>query len=486
MLKLILRQANWGIFGATFGFTIGLFVKIYLIDIVGLESWGKYVIAQTFASFSETILSIGIPFVIIKFIPSFIDRNQKKASRIANVFLKYALIVGSVYLVLIYFFSNYINHFVYSDIDNLSWLLFIVCIHVPISMLFGVIISLYRSVLKIKEIVIYGTVINVTLRAILTFIIFQFTKDIVYFILLEIFTQIVVLSIMLYLFNKNEFSIFLKSDSKEVIKDNKMIGYGRKMFYNSVIAFIASQGLSFIIAIRLSSADVGAYNILLTLTGLTTFLLINLNKVFAPAISKLHHEKNFIELNDLYKKTTFLLNLFAIPLAVIIAIFSDEILGLYTAEMLMYKKYLFYMLVGGMLSLAAGSSGTFMVMAGLEKQNLKLQLIRAILLIFLSLWFIPIIGLLSVVGLYVVFMLFINGAQLIYIGKYLQISPFSKELFFLFGLTVIVMYFAINQEFVFQIYHFITVPILVYVCYFGLLFKPFKKLVKEILYNKKG
>ena len=481
MLKLIIKQTKWGIFGAIFGFTIGFFVKIYLIDIVGLESWGKYVIAQTFASFSETILSIGIPFVIIKFIPSFIDRNQKKASRIANVFLKYALIVGSVYLVLIYFFSNYINHFVYSDIDNLSWLLFIGCVHVPISMLFGVIISLYRSVLKIKEIVIYGTVINVTLRAILTFIIFQFTKDIVYFILLEIFTQIVVLSIMLYLFNKNEFSIFLKSDSKEVIKDKKMIGYGRKMFYNSVVAFIASQGLSFIIAIRLSSADVGAYNILLTLTGLTTFLLINLNKVFAPAISKLYQEKRNSELNVLYKKTTFLFNLFAIPLAVIIAIFSDEILGLYTAEMLVYKRYLFYMLVGGILSLATGSSGTFMIMAGLEKQNLNIQLIRASLLIFFSLLFIPIFGLLSVVGIYVISNLFVNGAQVIYIIKYLQISPFSKELFFIFGLTIIAMYFAINQEFIFQIFHFITVPILVYICYFGLLFKPFKKLVKEVL-----
>ena len=78
-------------------------------------------------------------------------------------------------------------------------------------------------------------------------------------------------------------------------------------------------------------------------------------------------------------------------------------------------------------------------------------------------------------------MLFINGVQLIYIGKYLQISPFSKELFFLFGLTVIAMYFAINQEFIFQIYHFIVVPILVYVCYFGLLFQPLKRLVKEIL-----
>ena len=481
MLKLIIKQTKWGVFGAIFAFVIGFFVKIYLIDIVGLESWGKYVIAQTFASFSETILSLGIPFIIIKFFPSFIEENQAKASRIATIFLKYALIVGIGYAVLIYFLSNYINHFVYSDINGLSLLLCVVCVHVPISMLFGVIISLYRSKLKIKEIVVYGTVVNVIVRAILTFIIFQFTNDILYFIILEIFTQILVLFIMLYLFNKNEFKIILKSNYKEVINDTKMIDYGKKMFYNSVVSFIASQGLSFIIAIKLTSSDVGAYNILLTLTGLTTFLLLNLNKVFAPAISKLHSEKSFIELNILYKKTTFLFNLFAIPLAVIIAIFSDEILGLYTFEMLVYKKYLFYMLVGGILNLAAGSSGTFMLMAGLEKQNLKIQLIRALLLIFLSLLFIPIIGLLSVVGLYVISNLFVNGAQVIYIAKYLKISPFSKELFFIFGLTILAMYFAINQEFVFQIFHFITVPILVYVCYFGLLFKPFKNLVKEIL-----
>ena len=481
MLRLIIKQTQWGVFGALFAFTIGFFVKIYLIDIVGLESWGKYVIAQTFASFSETILSFGIPFVIIKFFPSFIEENKAKASRIANVFLKYALFVGCGYAVLIYFISNYINHFVYSDIDDLSWLLCVICIHVPISMLFGVIISLYRSKLKIKEIVVYGTVVNVIVRAILTFIIFQFTNDIVYFIILEIFTQILVLSIMLYLFNKNEFSILLKSDTKEVIQDSKMIDYGKKMFYNSVVTFIASQGLSFIIAIRLTSSDVGAFNILLTLTGLTTFLLINLNKVFAPAISKLHNEKRSNELNVLYKKTTFLFNIFAVPLAVIIAIFSDEILGLYTSEMLVYKKYLLYMLIGAILNLAAGSSGTFMIMAGLEKQNLKIQLIRAFLLIFLSLLFIPVIGLLSVVGIYVISNLLVNGVQVIFIVKYLKISPFSKELFFVFGLTIIAMYIAINQEFIFQKFHFITVPIIVYVCYFGLLFKSFKKIIKEIL-----
>ena len=120
MLRLIIRQANWGIMGAIFGFAIGFFVKIYLIDIVGLEEWGKYAAAQTFSSISETILSIGIPYIIIRFIPSFVENNKDKASRIANLFIRYALFIGSLFLVLIYFSADYINDVLYGEIDGFS------------------------------------------------------------------------------------------------------------------------------------------------------------------------------------------------------------------------------------------------------------------------------------------------------------------------------------------------------------------------------
>ena len=111
MLRLILRETNWGILGALFGFLVGFFLKIYLIDIVGLVSWGKYVTAQTFSSISETILSLGIPFIIIKFLPDFIQKDPEKAKRISNVFLKFSLIVGSLFVIGIFFLSDYINTF---------------------------------------------------------------------------------------------------------------------------------------------------------------------------------------------------------------------------------------------------------------------------------------------------------------------------------------------------------------------------------------
>lgn len=480
MLKLIIRQANWGVLGAVFGFVIGFFVKIFLIDIVGLEEWGKYVIAQTFSSFSETILSIGIPFVIIKFFPSFIDNNREKAGRIANVFLKYAVVVGSAFLGVVYLSSGLINEYIYNDVSGLSWILFIMSIHVPISMLFGIVVSLYRSVLKIKEIVLYGTFITVTLRATLTFIIFQFTDDISHFILIEVFAQAVVLFILLYLFNKNEFSLFVKSESKEVVNDTKMIDYGKKMFYNSIIAFLSAYALSIVITFTLSAKNIGAYNILLTLTGLTSFLMISLNKVFAPSISKLYHENKIPELNELYKETTFLINILTIPLMVILAIFADEILALYTVDMLNYKNYLFFLLIGRRLSLAAGSSGTFMIMAGLEKKQLMLQTIKAILITGLAFVLVSKYEMIAIISLYVISTLVVNIFQLIYIKKSLSVSPFSFDLLKLLGLTIIGMYFAVNQQYVFELVHFILIPIGMYLLYFLLMLKSIKNIIKKL------
>ena len=481
MFKLIIKQANWGVVGSIFGFSIGFFVKVYLLDIVGLDAWGKYVTCQTFVSFIETFLSLGIPYVIIKFVPNIVDKHITDASKIANIFLKYSLLIGGVFFLLNYFLSPFIDKYVYSEVDGLSYLLFLMSIHVPISMLFGVVISLYRSMLKIKEIVLYGTIVMVLVRAILTFIVFQFTADISFFIIIEVFTQIMVLFILLFLFNKNQFPIFVKSSSNDVLKNKDMVSYGGKMFLNSIIAFISGNSLSFIISIKLSSVDVGAYNILLTLTGLTTFLLINLNKVIAPAITKLYNEKKIYELNDLYKKTTFLVNLLTIPLAILIVIFADEILGMYTQEMVKYKPYLFLMMLGGMLSLASGSSGIFMIMAGLERQDLNIQLIRAVLLIVLSLWLIPFKGLEIVVVLYVLSMLFVKIIQLFYIYKDVNVSPFSKELFILLVLTTLVMYFATTQNIQFSLIHFIIIPVLIFVLFFLIMFKPLKELLKDII-----
>ena len=92
MLKLIIRQANWGILGSVFAFAIGFFVKTYVVREVGTLEWGKYATAHTFAIIADTFFSISIPFIILKFFPDFINRSKDVASQlIRKIFIYIAI-----------------------------------------------------------------------------------------------------------------------------------------------------------------------------------------------------------------------------------------------------------------------------------------------------------------------------------------------------------------------------------------------------------
>ena len=482
MLKLIIRQANWGILGSVFAFVIGFFVKTYVIREVGTEEWGKYATSHTFAIIADTFLSISIPFIILKFFPDFINRSKDVASQLIRKIFIYAFSISSIFLVSMIFLSPILDKYFYVKTDDFSYLLLVISIHVPISIFMGVIASLYRSVLKIKEIIIYGTFVSVPVRAILTFIVFQYTNNIMYFVAIEIFTQILTLFLLYYFFNKNEFRIFnIKKDPNFFIK-NEVISYGKNMYVNSLVSLLSTQSLSFILGVMLTPDKMGIYSILLSISALSMFLDKNLRQVFAPAVSKLFAENRLSELNSLYKNTTFIVNLFTVPFAILVCFFSDEILKLFASDssLAVYKNYLFALIIGNMICLLSGNSKTFMIMAGMEKKELSIQLIRGVLSFVLALVLIREYELVAVVTLFIIFTIYVGAAQLISIKKEINISPFSKELLFLVIISLPIIWFSITQNYSFQFYHFIIVPIGLYLLYFSIFYKRIFNLYKEL------
>ena len=482
MLKLIIRQANWGILGSVFAFVIGFFVKTYVIREVGTEEWGKYATAHTFAIIADTFLSISIPFIILKFFPDFINRSKDVVSQLIRKIFIYAFSISSIFLVSMIFLSPILDKYFYVKTDDFSYLLLVISIHVPISIFMGVIASLYRSVLKIKEIIIYGIFVSVPVRAILTFIVFQYTNNIMYFVAIEIFTQILTLSLLYYFFNKNEFRIFnIKKDPNFFIK-NEVISYGKNMYANSLVSLLSTQSLSFILGVMLTPDKMGIYSILLSISALSMFLDKNLRQVFAPAVSKLFAENRLSELNSLYKNTTFIVNLFTVPFAILVCFFSDEILKLFASDssLSVYKNYLFALIIGNMICLLSGNSKTFMIMAGMEKKELSIQLIRGVLSFVLALVLIREYELVAVVTLFIIFTIYVGAAQLISIKKEINISPFSKELLFLVIISLPIIWFSITQNYSFQFYHFIIVPIGLYLLYFSIFYKRIFNLYKKL------
>jgi O-antigen/teichoic acid export membrane protein len=212
------------------------------------------------------------------------------------------------------------------------------------------------------------------------------------------------------------------------------------------------------------------------------FLDKNLRQVFAPAVSKLFAENRLSELNSLYKNTTFIVNLFTVPFAILVCFFSDEILKLFASDssLSVYKNYLFALIIGNMICLLSGNSKTFMIMAGMEKKELSIQLIRGVLSFVLALVLIREYELVAVVTLFIIFTIYVGAAQLISIKKEINISPFSKELLFLVIISLPIIWFSITQNYSFQFYHFIIVPIGLYLLYFSIFYKRIFNLYKKL------
>ena len=76
MLKLIIKQSSWGVLGHAISVIIGFFITRYVFLEVGEAKWGQYKTAHDFAVLSHTFLSIGIPSVILRFLPNMIDVDK--------------------------------------------------------------------------------------------------------------------------------------------------------------------------------------------------------------------------------------------------------------------------------------------------------------------------------------------------------------------------------------------------------------------------
>ena len=482
MLRLIIRQANWGIFGSVFAFSIGFFVKTYVIREVGTSNWGDYATAHTFSVIAYTFLSLGIPITIIKFFPNLMSSNREKASGLIRKILKFALFISLGFIISMYFLSPFINKYVYANTENFTYLLLLISVHVPISIFMGIITSLYRSILKIKEIILYGTFVLVPLRAIFTFIVFHYSNNIVNFVIIEIFTQILVLFLLYYFFNKKEMKLISRESKNSFKITNDIIKYGKNIYTNSLVFLLSSQSMAFLLGVMLPSEYMGVYSVLLTVTTLSMFINKNLRTVFAPIISKLYEVNDMSKLNEIYKKITFIVNTLTIPFSIIIMIFADEIFSWYSpsGELSIYKPHLFVLMISKIVSLIAGNSGMIMLMAGLERKEIVIQFLRGIFSVIFAFIFIEEYKLDAMVVILLFSMIFVSSSQLFYINKEINVSPFSKELLLLILFSIPFIYFAMTQEFIFQLYHFFIIPIGIYLLYFFVFYKPIFNIYKEL------
>ena len=246
-------------------------------------------------------------------------------------------------------------------------------------------------------------------------------------IYLYYFYAIIILAFVstLHLFSK--YLIHTNSKKTEKILSKNLISFESRNMLIINIIFISFQFVDVtLLGILSSSYNVGIYTILLKISSLTSLVLLGVNSISGPIISKLYNSNKIGELDYYIKLIVRISSFISLPILFIIILFSNYILSNFGDNLLLYKNALYILCLAQFINVLSGSVGLIMQMTGNEKIFRNIILFSILINIILSFIFIPKYQVLGAVYSSSISLILWNFLSVIYVKKKINIYSFLR------------------------------------------------------------
>lgn len=404
-----------GTLGIQFGnMILTLATSLILARILKASGLGVYKYAMSWVNLLVILSLFGYDVLLIREIA--IYKSMAKWDRIREVLKssRHSILINSSIIIAI---AIAINYSVPADIEKKIVFSFALLLVPLISLT-----RIYTGTLQGFQFVVTSQIPNLLFKPLLIFLTitvfftlnFALTPLMVIIIRILIGTLALILSVLI-LKIKIPFP-----PSKNHIVDKKWY-WSKRAFPFYMISFmyvINSQTDILMLGALKTSADVGIYGIVGRGAFLILFVLMAANKVFSPQFAKLYAQKRLDDLQNLFNKSTIMIMVGSLPIALILIFFGDRILSIFGSEFIIGYKALVILSISQLITVFLGPQSRLFVMSGFENISAFIIGSGAIVNIILNVLFIPAYG--------------INGAALataissIYIKIFISIMIFRK------------------------------------------------------------
>lgn len=399
---------------AFFAFLNGVLLAQYL----SVEGFGLYILAFSSMTVLSIPTSMGLHNLITRYISKYEvynDLSSMKGLLIkTNQFVLFSIIIIYTIAVITYFFwwKRY-------DTDLVETLLYSFIL-LPL-LGFG---ALSSAALRGLKLVILSELLDTLIRN------FLLTLCILFCIVVEfqltpkviIIFQIIAATTVLFLG-----LIFLQI--KLFIRLNNIKAtYANKEWYTQTIPFAINSGiqvlksklLTYILVIFGSMEAVAIFEVAMRGAALVSYSLDALNKAISPFISSAYEKSDFIYLQRIIKKTSRIIFIFSLPIALVFIIGGSSLI-----ELIFGKNYessyipLVILCIGQLISVMTGSVGLVLNMTGNQSVYSKSNITMLIINILLS---IPLVIYYNVIGASLIF------SGVLILQKFILLAYVRREL----------------------------------------------------------
>lgn len=386
-LNLLFGVVSIKVIGAISGF----YLTYLIASKFSIEESGRFFTELSIITIFIMIISLGLPSYCVKKV-SELKYRQKINS--ANSLITYSGISVCMAGIIII-----INNFIFNIVDN----------------------KMAFSLIPLSLIALMSSYIQASKKPRISMLFTGVARNLVFVILLlmvsiERYSE---LSLLFFITSLicciSSFCFWSKLGGTFVIKERshflftKSILKSSSFFWGiSFLTVLSSQLPQFLIGTMAGYSEASGYAVAVRIAGVSSIVLVAINRIIAPNIAEFYYKKNQLELEKEINRSTFITFFLSTIYFFIIAIFSDVILSFFGHEYLFAKSSLVLMMLGQWLNSSFGSVGTILQMTGYSRVQQRNTLISIVTSVFVGLIAIPVFGLLGAALMFSSYLALVN------------------------------------------------------------------------------
>ena len=384
---------------------------LYISNIYGAETYGRFSLTQTLIQFLILLFSLGIRSSIVKLTS---DVNFFSNGVPLNNYLKktiYTLLVSStVCSLLIIFFNKWLAVVVFKDETLIIYFQYM-AMFIAFTIFHSVLSEFIRAKKNFWQYSLYMYVLPPLL----------FLCLMVFFRRMNLQESSIILGYLLSFLLVCIMLIFYFPFSKMNVNNDyslkRLFSLSFPMMFSSLFLFISNWTDIFMLGILSTKKDVGIYNAAFKLAIIAVIVINAINTVFAPRISELFSQNKLLKIEQEFHKARRITIYLTIPIIFILIIFRKTFLSFFGHEFIYGEIPLMIIISGLLINIFAGSVDQFMNMTNHQKQLRTFTIISASLNIVLNYLLIKKMGIIGAALASVISSITINLLCIVYIKR---------------------------------------------------------------------
>jgi O-antigen/teichoic acid export membrane protein len=362
---------------------VGFGLTAVVTRVLGADESGLFLLGISLLAALSMFFRLGLDGVVLRSMgaePLSIEAQTK-----LNTGLIWIVLTSSPFALVIFLFSDVVSAIVFNK-PEFSVVLGYCMLALPAMALFMLLAVAFQGLHRVVAVVVFQNLgVSLLFLVILIFLISVSSSMITAASIAAIYaaSAYCILSIGLWLWFRQPKAQFIFPS----IKNPKIWAASSNMWVATTMVLAVSYSGVLMAGAFVQSAEL-AYLIAAQRTaGLVGFVLVVVNMVVAPRYSRLWHEGDVRAVRRLAKISTRAMLALALPVVVVMSVFSDFIMSIFGEGFAQAAPLLVIIAVGQLINVSTGSVGFLLNMTGHERDMRNVTLFSGPLTIICAVWF---------------------------------------------------------------------------------------------------